>query len=144
MSLLKKRVFLDKEVSILNLLPPDMLFNRTTVQAFTKKTAAIKDMVDMPTAKRSKMSMSMNRIGLCKTKENIFETIANWLSLFNHNFVVNTTTPLLFYGAFFMLADLITSQDYKNWYGQCIKKATLDPNSTLGADTEAVCMHKQA
>eukprot|EP00957_Ditylum_brightwellii_P088611 6749362-Ditylum_brightwellii.AAC.1 len=64
----------------------------------------------MPTANMLKMPMSMNTIGLCKTKENVLETIANWLSFFNHNFVVNITAPLLLYDAFFMLADLITSE----------------------------------
>eukprot|EP00957_Ditylum_brightwellii_P073860 5611927-Ditylum_brightwellii.AAC.1 len=68
------------------------------------------------------MSTSMNTIGLCKTKENILETIANWLSLLNHNFVVNALALLLLNGAFFLLADLITSCNYKNWYGRCIKK----------------------
>eukprot|EP00957_Ditylum_brightwellii_P057188 4333109-Ditylum_brightwellii.AAC.1 len=79
-------------------------------------------MVDMPTAKRSKMSTSMNTIGLCKTKENVLETIANWLCLLNHNFVVDAPAPPLLHWAFFMLADLITSYDYENWYGHCIKK----------------------
>eukprot|EP00957_Ditylum_brightwellii_P110544 8432274-Ditylum_brightwellii.AAC.1 len=49
------------------------------------------------------MSTSMNTIGLCKTKENVLETIANWLSLFNHNFEVEATAPLLLYGAFLCL-----------------------------------------
>eukprot|EP00957_Ditylum_brightwellii_P063044 4785083-Ditylum_brightwellii.AAC.1 len=71
-------------------------------------------MVDMPTAKRSKMSTSMNTISLCKTKKNVLETIANWLSLLNHNFVVEAVAPPLLYGAFFLLADLITSRNYKN------------------------------
>eukprot|EP00957_Ditylum_brightwellii_P006787 514995-Ditylum_brightwellii.AAC.1 len=69
------------------------------------------------------MSMSMNTIGLYKTKENMLETIDNWLSLLNHNFVVDNLALPLLYGAFFMLADLITSCNYKNWYGHCIKKA---------------------
>eukprot|EP00957_Ditylum_brightwellii_P120612 9201111-Ditylum_brightwellii.AAC.1 len=73
------------------------------------------------------MSTPMNTIDLCKTKENVLETIANWLSLFNHNFVVNATTPPMFYGVFFMLMDLIISQGYKNWYGWCIKKAPWIP-----------------
>eukprot|EP00957_Ditylum_brightwellii_P180257 13731747-Ditylum_brightwellii.AAC.1 len=69
MPLSEERAFLKKEVSILNLLPADLLLDEMTVQVSAKKTAAIKDMVDMPTAKRSKMSTSMNTIGLCKTKE---------------------------------------------------------------------------
>eukprot|EP00957_Ditylum_brightwellii_P171236 13035280-Ditylum_brightwellii.AAC.1 len=116
MLLLEDMAFMDKEVSILNLLPPGLLLEETTAQVSAEKTAAIKDIVDMPTAKRSKMSMSVNTIGLCKTKENALETITNWLSLLNHNFVVNALALLLLYGAFFMLADLITSCDYKNWY----------------------------
>eukprot|EP00957_Ditylum_brightwellii_P077273 5872307-Ditylum_brightwellii.AAC.1 len=70
MLLLEDRALLDKEGSILNLLPPNLLLDKTTAQVFAKKTAAIEDMVGMPTAKRSKMSTSMNTIGLCKTKEN--------------------------------------------------------------------------
>eukprot|EP00957_Ditylum_brightwellii_P110101 8397172-Ditylum_brightwellii.AAC.1 len=125
--LLEDRTFLDKEVSILNLLPPDLLLDETTAQVSAEKTVAIEDMVGMPTAKRSKMSTSMNTIDLCKTKENILETIANWLSLLNHNFVVDVSVLLLLYGAFFMLADLVTSCNYKNWYGCCIKKAPWIP-----------------
>eukprot|EP00957_Ditylum_brightwellii_P175722 13379882-Ditylum_brightwellii.AAC.1 len=121
------RAFLDKEVSILNLLLPGLSLDGTTARVSAKRTATIEDMVDMPTAKRSKMSTSMNTIGLCKTKEDILETIANWLSLLNHNFVVNALVPPLLYGAFFMLADLITSCNYKNWYGRCIKKAPWIP-----------------
>eukprot|EP00957_Ditylum_brightwellii_P056043 4247266-Ditylum_brightwellii.AAC.1 len=127
MPLLEDRAFLDKEVSILNLLLPNLLLDETTSRVSDKKTAAIEDMVDMSTAKRSKISMSMNTIGLCKTKENILETIANWLSLLNHNFVDNASAPPLLYWAFFMLTDLITSCDNKNWYGHCIKKAPWIP-----------------
>eukprot|EP00957_Ditylum_brightwellii_P105275 8025180-Ditylum_brightwellii.AAC.1 len=127
MLLLEGRAFLDKEVSILNLLLPDLLLDKTTAWVSAKKTVAIEDMVNMSTAKRSKMSISMNTIGFCKTKENVLETIANWLSLLNHNFVVNVSALLLLYGAFFMLAELITSCGYKNWYGCCIKKAPWIP-----------------
>eukprot|EP00957_Ditylum_brightwellii_P000102 7556-Ditylum_brightwellii.AAC.2 len=81
----------------------------------------------MPTAKRSKIFTSMSTTGLCKTKENILETIDNWLSLLNHNFVVDMLALLLLYGAFFMLVDLITSHNYKNWYGCCVKKAPWIP-----------------
>eukprot|EP00957_Ditylum_brightwellii_P128775 9823352-Ditylum_brightwellii.AAC.2 len=108
------RAYLDEEVSILNLLLPDLSLDETTARVSAKKTAAIKDMVNIPTAKRSKMSTSMNTIGLYKTKGNVLETIANWLSLLNHNFVINVLALLLLYGAFFMLTDLITSHDYKN------------------------------
>eukprot|EP00957_Ditylum_brightwellii_P168916 12857003-Ditylum_brightwellii.AAC.1 len=73
------------------------------------------------------MSTTMNTIGMCKTKENILETITNWLLLLNHNFVVDASALLSLYGVFFMLADLITSCDYKNWYGWCIKKAPWIP-----------------
>eukprot|EP00957_Ditylum_brightwellii_P022086 1665989-Ditylum_brightwellii.AAC.2 len=100
MPLLEDRAFLDKEVSILNLLPPNLSLNEMTAQVSTEKTAAIEDMVNMPTAKRSKVSTSMSAIGLCKPKENGLETMASWLLLFNHNFLVNATTPLLLYGPF--------------------------------------------
>eukprot|EP00957_Ditylum_brightwellii_P076751 5833780-Ditylum_brightwellii.AAC.1 len=98
---LEDRAFLDKEVSILNLLPPDLLLDETTARVSAEKTAATGDMVDMPTAKRSKMPTTMNTIGMCKTKENILETITNWLSLLNHNFVVDVSAPPLLCGAFF-------------------------------------------
>eukprot|EP00957_Ditylum_brightwellii_P014185 1068019-Ditylum_brightwellii.AAC.1 len=114
MLFLEDRAFLHKEVSILNLLLPDLLLDKTTAQVSVEKTAAIEDMVDMPTTKRLKMSTSMNTISFCKTKENVLETIANWLSLLNYNFVVVALAPPLLYGALFMLADLITSCDYKN------------------------------
>eukprot|EP00957_Ditylum_brightwellii_P108862 8303969-Ditylum_brightwellii.AAC.1 len=69
----------------------------------------------------------MNTIGMCKTKEKILETIANWLLLLNHNFVLDASAPMLLDGVFFILVDLITSRNYKNWYGWCIKKAPLIP-----------------
>eukprot|EP00957_Ditylum_brightwellii_P147549 11236518-Ditylum_brightwellii.AAC.3 len=125
--LLEYRAFLNKEVSILNLLPPDLLLDETTVQVPVEKRVTIEDIVDMPTAKRSKISTTMNTIGLCKTKENILETIADWLLFFKPNFVVDASAPPLLYGAFFMLVDLIISQDYKNWYDWCIKKAPWVP-----------------
>eukprot|EP00957_Ditylum_brightwellii_P177610 13528618-Ditylum_brightwellii.AAC.1 len=127
MLLSEDKAFLDKEVSILNLLLPDLLLDETTAQVSAEKTAAIEDMVDMPTTKRSKKSTAMTTIGLCKTKENVLETIANWLSLFNHNFVVDASALLLLFGAFFIHADLITSCNYNNWYGQYIKKAPWIP-----------------
>eukprot|EP00957_Ditylum_brightwellii_P199743 15226915-Ditylum_brightwellii.AAC.1 len=77
MPFLEDRAFLDKKVSILNLLLTDLLLDKTTAQVSAENTAAIKNMVNMPTAKRSKMSTSINTIGLCKTKENVLETIAN-------------------------------------------------------------------
>eukprot|EP00957_Ditylum_brightwellii_P061083 4635589-Ditylum_brightwellii.AAC.1 len=67
---LENRAYLDKEVSILNHLPTDLLLDETRARISAKKTVAIEDMVDMPTTKRSKMSTSMNTIDLCKTKEN--------------------------------------------------------------------------
>eukprot|EP00957_Ditylum_brightwellii_P064300 4879170-Ditylum_brightwellii.AAC.1 len=109
MLLSEDRAFLDKEVSILNLLPPNLFLDETTAQISAEKTVANEDMVDIPTAKRSKMSTTMNTIGMCKIKENILETIANWLLLLNYNFVVDAHASLLLYGAFFMLADLIAS-----------------------------------
>eukprot|EP00957_Ditylum_brightwellii_P066038 5009230-Ditylum_brightwellii.AAC.1 len=103
-----------KRLPFLNLLPPVLLLDETTAQVSAEKTAAIEDMVDMPTAIRSKISTAMNTIGMCKTKENILETIANWLLLLNHNFVVDVLALQLLYGALFMLVVLITSCDYKN------------------------------
>eukprot|EP00957_Ditylum_brightwellii_P043253 3277823-Ditylum_brightwellii.AAC.1 len=67
---LEDRAYLDNEVSILNLFPPDLLLDEKTAWVSVEKTAAIEDMVNMPTSKRSKMSTPMNTIGLCKTKEN--------------------------------------------------------------------------
>eukprot|EP00957_Ditylum_brightwellii_P026952 2037254-Ditylum_brightwellii.AAC.1 len=127
MPLSEDRAFLDKEMSLLNLLPPNLLLDKTTSQVSTEKTVAIEDMVDMSTAKRAKISTSMNTIGLCKPNENVLETIANWLSLLNRNFVVNALAPPLLYGTFFLLTNIITSCNYKNWYGHCIKKAIWVP-----------------
>eukprot|EP00957_Ditylum_brightwellii_P134340 10242153-Ditylum_brightwellii.AAC.1 len=73
------------------------------------------------------MSTTMNTIGMCKTKENILETITNWLLLLNHNFVVDTSALPLLYRDFFMLGDLITSCNYKNLYGQYIKNTSWIP-----------------
>eukprot|EP00957_Ditylum_brightwellii_P009732 733623-Ditylum_brightwellii.AAC.1 len=57
-------------------------------------------MLDMPAAKQSKASTSINTSGLCQTKENVLECIANWLSLMNHNCAINNAAPPLLYGAF--------------------------------------------
>eukprot|EP00957_Ditylum_brightwellii_P139031 10597200-Ditylum_brightwellii.AAC.1 len=48
------RAFLDNEVSIPNIFPPDLSLDETTVRVSAEKTVTIKDMVNMPTAKRSK------------------------------------------------------------------------------------------
>eukprot|EP00957_Ditylum_brightwellii_P178407 13589521-Ditylum_brightwellii.AAC.1 len=85
--------------------------------------ASIKDILDMPVAKRSKASTSINTLGLCKSKENVLKCIANWLSLMNHNFNINDTAPPLLYGAFFKLANLITVKEYKTWHGCSFHKA---------------------
>jgi hypothetical protein len=77
-------------------------------------------MLDIPSAKRSKASTSINTSGLCQTKENVLECIANWLSLMNHNYSIDNAAPPLLYGAFLKLADLIAEKDYKNWYGRSI------------------------
>eukprot|EP00957_Ditylum_brightwellii_P176836 13469593-Ditylum_brightwellii.AAC.1 len=113
MPLSEDRAFLNKEVSILNCLPPDLSLDETTSQVSAEKTAAIEDMVDIPSAKRTKMLTTMDTVGMCKTKENFLETIAKWLLLLNHNFVFDVSAPTLLYGAFFMLANLITSCNYK-------------------------------
>eukprot|EP00957_Ditylum_brightwellii_P164921 12556814-Ditylum_brightwellii.AAC.1 len=104
--LLEVRAFLDKEVSILNLPPLDLLLDKMMAQVSAERTATIEDMADMPTTKRSKMSTIMNTIGLCKTKKNVLETIANWLLPLNHNFVAHTASPTLFYSTFFMHGNL--------------------------------------
>eukprot|EP00957_Ditylum_brightwellii_P074438 5655593-Ditylum_brightwellii.AAC.1 len=63
--------------------------------ACAEKTATIEDTVDMPIVKRSKVFTLMNTISLCKTKENILETIANLLFLLNHNIAVEEAAPPL-------------------------------------------------
>eukprot|EP00957_Ditylum_brightwellii_P188226 14328559-Ditylum_brightwellii.AAC.1 len=75
------KVFLDKEVSVLNLLPPNLALEETTAWVSAEKMASIEDMLDIPSAKRSKASTLINTSGLCKMKENVLECIANWLSL---------------------------------------------------------------
>eukprot|EP00957_Ditylum_brightwellii_P008381 634569-Ditylum_brightwellii.AAC.1 len=42
-----------------------------------KKTVTVEEMVDIQTAKQSIILTSMNTIGLCRTKENVLEYIAN-------------------------------------------------------------------
>eukprot|EP00957_Ditylum_brightwellii_P153916 11715522-Ditylum_brightwellii.AAC.1 len=81
----------------------------------------------MAVAKRSKASTSINTSGLCQTKENILECIANWLSLLNHNYNIDDTAPPLLYGTLFKLANLIADKDYKTWYGRSIRKAPWIP-----------------
>eukprot|EP00957_Ditylum_brightwellii_P142294 10841110-Ditylum_brightwellii.AAC.1 len=71
-------------------------------------------MLDIPSAKRSKASTSINASGLYQSKENVLECIANWLSLMNHNYSIHNAAPPLLYGAFLKLADLIAEKDYKN------------------------------
>eukprot|EP00957_Ditylum_brightwellii_P104023 7925346-Ditylum_brightwellii.AAC.2 len=70
-------------------------------------------MPDMPVAKRSKASTSISTSGLCMSKENVLECIANWLSLMNHNYNIDDIAPSLFYGTFFKLAKLIADKEYK-------------------------------
>eukprot|EP00957_Ditylum_brightwellii_P157079 11955072-Ditylum_brightwellii.AAC.1 len=64
------KAFLDKEVSVLNLLPPNLALEETTALVSAKKMAIIEDMLDIPSAKQSKASTSINTSGLCQTKEN--------------------------------------------------------------------------
>eukprot|EP00957_Ditylum_brightwellii_P190221 14479381-Ditylum_brightwellii.AAC.1 len=71
-------------------------------------------MLDIPSTKQSKASTLINTSGLCQTKENVLERIANWLSLMNHNCAIDNAVPPLLYGTFFKLADLITEKDIKN------------------------------
>eukprot|EP00957_Ditylum_brightwellii_P179613 13681998-Ditylum_brightwellii.AAC.1 len=60
-------------------------------------------MLDIPYAKRSKASTSINTSGLYQTKENVLKGIANWLSLMNHNYAIDNATPPLLYDAFLNL-----------------------------------------
>eukprot|EP00957_Ditylum_brightwellii_P142270 10838738-Ditylum_brightwellii.AAC.1 len=101
-------------------------------------------MVEKSTDKRSKMSTTMNTIGLCKMKENILETIINWLLLFNHNFVVNASAPLCSMVPFLCSRISLHPKTTKTGMAGIYEKGPLDPNSTLGADAVAVCRHEQA
>eukprot|EP00957_Ditylum_brightwellii_P206911 15350534-Ditylum_brightwellii.AAC.1 len=127
MSMSEDKVFLDTEVSVLNLLPPNLVLEETTAQASAEKTAIIEDMLDIPSAKQSKPFTSINTSGLCQTKENVLECITNWLLLMNHSYAIDNTAPLLLYGAFLKLADLIAEKDYKNWYSCSIRNAPWIP-----------------
>eukprot|EP00957_Ditylum_brightwellii_P211240 15365939-Ditylum_brightwellii.AAC.3 len=84
-------------------------------------------MLDMPVAKRSKVSTPINTSGLCKSKDNDLEYIATWLSLMNHNYNIDDTAPPLLCGSFFKLANLIADKEYKTWYGRSICKAPWIP-----------------
>eukprot|EP00957_Ditylum_brightwellii_P079163 6020435-Ditylum_brightwellii.AAC.1 len=64
------KAFLDKEVRVLNLIPPNLALEETTAWVSAEKTASIEDMLDIPFAKQSKASTSINTSGLCQTKEN--------------------------------------------------------------------------
>eukprot|EP00957_Ditylum_brightwellii_P139730 10648284-Ditylum_brightwellii.AAC.1 len=94
------KAFLDKEASVLNLLPPNLALEETTASVSAEKTASIDDMLDIPSAKWSKVLTFINTSGLCQTKENVLGCIANWLSLMNHNYSIDYTAPPLLYGAF--------------------------------------------
>eukprot|EP00957_Ditylum_brightwellii_P152365 11599417-Ditylum_brightwellii.AAC.1 len=67
------KAFLDKEVSVLNLLPPSLALEETTTWVSAEKMASIEDMLDIPSTKWSKDSTSINISGLCQTKENVLE-----------------------------------------------------------------------
>eukprot|EP00957_Ditylum_brightwellii_P096015 7315281-Ditylum_brightwellii.AAC.1 len=84
-------------------------------------------MLDIPAAKQSKASTSINTSGLCQTKENVLGCIANWLSLLSHNYTIDNAASPLLYGTFFKLANLIVEKDYKNWYGCSLQKAPKIP-----------------
>eukprot|EP00957_Ditylum_brightwellii_P102156 7787306-Ditylum_brightwellii.AAC.1 len=73
----------------------------------------------------TKASTSINNSGLCKSKENVPECIANWLSLMNHNYNIDDNAPPLLSGTFFKLANLITGKEYK-FCGSCLDSATVD------------------
>eukprot|EP00957_Ditylum_brightwellii_P158950 12098090-Ditylum_brightwellii.AAC.1 len=108
------KVFLDKEVSVLNLLAPNLALEEITACVSAEKMASIENMLDIPSTKRSKVSTLINTSGLCQTKENVLKCIENWLSLMNHNYSINNAVPPLLYGTFFKLADLIAEKYYKN------------------------------
>eukprot|EP00957_Ditylum_brightwellii_P025669 1940996-Ditylum_brightwellii.AAC.1 len=91
----KDKAYLDKEVSMLNLLPPNLALKETTDCVSAEKTASIEDMFDMLVVKRSKASTFINTSGLCQTKENVLEHIANWLPLLSHNYNIDDTAPPL-------------------------------------------------
>eukprot|EP00957_Ditylum_brightwellii_P006728 510870-Ditylum_brightwellii.AAC.1 len=89
------KVFLDKEVSVLNLFPPNLALEETTAWVSAEKNTSIEDMLDIPSAKWSKASTSINTSGLCQTKEDVLKCIANWLSVMNHNYSINNAAPPL-------------------------------------------------
>eukprot|EP00957_Ditylum_brightwellii_P086091 6550459-Ditylum_brightwellii.AAC.1 len=60
-------------------------------------------MLDIPSAKWSKASTSINTSGIRQTKENVLKCIANWFSLMNHNYAIDNAAPPLLYGAFLNL-----------------------------------------
>eukprot|EP00957_Ditylum_brightwellii_P153771 11704663-Ditylum_brightwellii.AAC.1 len=68
-------------MSALYLLSPNLALEETTAQVSAEKTASIEHMFDIPSAKRSKASTSINTSintsGLCQTKENVLKCIAN-------------------------------------------------------------------
>eukprot|EP00957_Ditylum_brightwellii_P048623 3689666-Ditylum_brightwellii.AAC.1 len=121
------KAYLDKEVNMLNLLPPNLALEETTSCFSAEKTASIEDMVDMPVAKRSKAFTLINTSGLFQTRENIFECITNWLSLMNHNYTIDDTAPPLLYDAFFKLTNLIADKEYKAWHACSVCKAPWIP-----------------
>eukprot|EP00957_Ditylum_brightwellii_P084985 6462445-Ditylum_brightwellii.AAC.1 len=127
MPMFKDKAYLDKEVSVQNLLPPNLTLEETTACVFAEKTASIKDMLDMPVTKRSKTSTSINTPAICTSKENVLECIANWLSLMSHTYNIDDTVPPLLYGAFFKLANLIADKEYKAWYDPSVCKAPWIP-----------------
>eukprot|EP00957_Ditylum_brightwellii_P192289 14637828-Ditylum_brightwellii.AAC.1 len=91
----KDKAFFGKEVSVLNLLPPNLALEETIAWVSAEKTASIEVVFDIPSAKRSKALTSTNTSGLCQTKENVLECIANRLSLMNHNYSIDNATPPL-------------------------------------------------
>eukprot|EP00957_Ditylum_brightwellii_P074247 5641672-Ditylum_brightwellii.AAC.1 len=106
----KNKAYLDKEVSVLNLLPPSLALEETTARVSAEKTASIEDMLNVPVAKRLKAFTSINTSGLCQTTENVLKCITNWLSLLNNNYNIDDTAPPLLYGAFFKLDKLIADE----------------------------------
>eukprot|EP00957_Ditylum_brightwellii_P133153 10152305-Ditylum_brightwellii.AAC.1 len=89
MPMSKDKAFLDKEVSVLNLFPPNLALEETAAWVSAENTASIEDISDIPSTKQSKALTLINFSGLCQAKENVFKCIANWLLLMNHNYSIN-------------------------------------------------------
>eukprot|EP00957_Ditylum_brightwellii_P111294 8487250-Ditylum_brightwellii.AAC.1 len=85
----------------------------------------------------------MNTISLCKTKENVLETIANWIFLLNHNIAVEEAAPPLLHSAFLCLQ--ISSHPKTTKTGVAgLLKSTLYSAPIFGTDAALPHRDKQA